>query len=536
MRWFTVLCKSPMCRNGNTGSFEKMLNETCDRCSCWNSCTPDSVATMGWNGSTRCAKDARSAFSRIADAALGGHPNACFTGGRTAWRSRSSFGVSGVLLGRLGAPAPPTTPSNALTLSGDRGTSFTNPSGCVAALAAPNAFSIISTTPGTSAWKSPTTYSVAFAGKYQRSWNCLTFAASQVTTWSSLPIGKRHPKLLSQCRCCNSWQSTRYSMVFIICASAKTAFFSFATRVSSSCGLNATSYRMSNTLGIMYVLSLLCVGECTWNTVWWKSVYAFPRVPDPNHASRFFDPKNVTCSTRCAKPCSSSRSSTLPTCISRCASNRSPGTLLGNTTYLRPFERRPRWISACAGSSSSSKDSTTAGAITSASAVTTELHRPSDDREPGSLEPAEADGSGFAAPAERTCGCAARRLAALGTTRRPRRGATTAACLGGAPTRPAPRERDAPVLAIALVTVREDARLTTARARTPRGWATRGATSDVACGARHVIAHPRFPLFSRNTYDDASALALSWRARDRRDARGGRGRSVSLGNANALPT
>jgi hypothetical protein len=38
----------------------------------------------------------------------------------------------------------------------------------------------------------------------------------------------RPTRLLSQCRCCSSWQSTRYSMVFIICASASTAFFSKA--------------------------------------------------------------------------------------------------------------------------------------------------------------------------------------------------------------------------------------------------------------------------------------------------------------------
>ena len=172
-------------------------------------------------------------------------------------------------------------------------------------------------------------------------------------------------------------------MVFIICASASTAFFSFVTRVSNSCGLNATSYRMSSTLGSMYVLSLLYVGECTWKTVWWKSVYALPRVPEPSHASRFLDPKNVTCSTRCARPCSSSRSSTLPTCISRCASNRSPGVLFGNTTYRRPFARRPRWMSSCAGSSSSSKDTTASGAITSARERATPLHRDSTETEPG---------------------------------------------------------------------------------------------------------------------------------------------------------
>jgi hypothetical protein len=381
-------------------------------------------------------------------------------------------------------------PSNTEVLSGFAGTGPSNPGSCVAGDAAPNACSIISTTPATSAWKSPTTYSVAFAGKYHRSWNCLTFSASHCATWSSLPIGKRHPRLLSQCRCCKSWQSTRYSMVFIICASASTAFFSFATRVSNSCGLNATSYKMSSTLGIMYVLSLLYVGECTWKTVWWKSVYAFPLVPEPSHASLFLDPRNVTCSTRCAKPCSSSRSSTEPTCISKCASKRSPGVLFGSTTYRRPFGRRPRWMSACAGSSSSSSDVTSEGSMTSASARTTEFQRPSPALEPGSFAPAPADGSGLDAAAS-TAGCAARR-APRGTTRRARRGATTAACRG-APTLAPDTAGRGPATGCAIA--RGTARV--ARVPSARGRATRGAASDVARGARAVISDALSNPFSR---------------------------------------
>ncbi len=44
------------------------------------------------------------------------------------------------------------------------------------------------------------------------------------------------------------------------------------------------------------------------------------------------------------RTCSSARSSTLPTCISRCASNRAGGVLLGSSTYCSPLGSRP-WIS-----------------------------------------------------------------------------------------------------------------------------------------------------------------------------------------------
>lgn len=40
-------------------------------------------------------------------------------------------------------------------------------------------------------------------------------------TWSVLPMGKRQPRAFSQCRYCSSWQSTRYSIVFIICGSTR---------------------------------------------------------------------------------------------------------------------------------------------------------------------------------------------------------------------------------------------------------------------------------------------------------------------------
>mmetsp|Transcript_8262 Transcript_8262/g.27402 ORF Transcript_8262/g.27402 Transcript_8262/m.27402 type:complete len:223 (+) Transcript_8262:3046-3714(+) len=112
-----------------------------------------------------------------------------------------------------------------------------------------------------------------------------------------------------------------------------------------------------------------------WNTVWWKSVYALPRVPDPSHWSRFLDPRNVTCSTKCASPCSVSRSSTLPTCISKCASNRPSGTLLGKITYLSPFSSVPRRISSCGGSSSSSNASATVGSTVVASDCNTRDQR-----------------------------------------------------------------------------------------------------------------------------------------------------------------
>jgi hypothetical protein len=67
----------------------------------------------------------------------------------------------------------------------------------------------------------------------------------------------------------------------------------------------------SGTMG--WPVLTLCSGACTWNTVWWKSVYALDRAPVPSSPSRFLLPRNVTCSTTCANPCSSCASSTDPT-------------------------------------------------------------------------------------------------------------------------------------------------------------------------------------------------------------------------------
>lgn len=66
-------------------------------------------------------------------------------------------------------------------------------------------------------------------------------------TWSVLPMGKRDPNAFSSCKYCRSWQSTRYSIVFIICASASTALLSFSIRFTRNSGLNAISASASNT-------------------------------------------------------------------------------------------------------------------------------------------------------------------------------------------------------------------------------------------------------------------------------------------------
>ena len=84
------------------------------------------------------------------------------------------------------------------------------------------------------------------------------------------------------------------------------------------------------------------MGECTWNTVWWKSVYALLRAPVPISISRFREPRKVICSTMCEIPCWSFNSSTEPTCIWRWASNRPGGDLFGTMMYSKPLARRPR--------------------------------------------------------------------------------------------------------------------------------------------------------------------------------------------------
>ena len=78
--------------------------------------------------------------------------------------------------------------------------------------------------------------------------------------------------------------------------------------------------RACGSIGVACGEDVLVSGACTWNTVWWKSVYALERAPVPSSCSRRKLPRNVTCSTRCASPCWSGRSSTLPA--------RSGGTIL----------------------------------------------------------------------------------------------------------------------------------------------------------------------------------------------------------------
>lgn len=122
---------------------------------------------------------------------------------------------------------------------------------------------------------SPTMYKVAFAGKYQRSWNFLILSASHFLICSSNPIGNLLLSLFSECRCCSNyiqknnnvkkhndndndinqqlindfqnnkkklwftWQSTRYSIVFIICNSERIARRSFSTREERNFGWKA---------------------------------------------------------------------------------------------------------------------------------------------------------------------------------------------------------------------------------------------------------------------------------------------------------
>ena len=102
-----------------------MLKLTWLRCSCWNSCTPLSLATNGrYGSSTPAAFAALSAASMIL-AADGGTPYACLTGGLTACLCRITGGSD------VGSPV-----ASSISTAG---------------AASPKAFSIISTTPGTSA-------------------------------------------------------------------------------------------------------------------------------------------------------------------------------------------------------------------------------------------------------------------------------------------------------------------------------------------------------------------------------------------------
>lgn len=56
---------------------------------------------------------------------------------------------------------------------------------------------------------SPTMYKVAFAGKYECSWNFLILSASNFLICSSNPIGSLLPSLFSECKCCWQLCSTR---------------------------------------------------------------------------------------------------------------------------------------------------------------------------------------------------------------------------------------------------------------------------------------------------------------------------------------
>mmetsp|Transcript_10158 Transcript_10158/g.61821 ORF Transcript_10158/g.61821 Transcript_10158/m.61821 type:complete len:249 (-) Transcript_10158:27-773(-) len=151
-------------------------------------------------------------------------------------------------------------------------------------------------------------------------------------------------------------------MVFIICASASTARRSFSILPGRNSGSKAISRSASSTCGSSGAPVNVSSGAWTWNTVWWKSVYALLLHPVPSSPSLFLLPRNVTCSTRCATPCSSSFSSTLPVCTSRWASNLLGGTALGSTTYRSPLDSVPTRSSSCSFSFCSS--SPCAGAAT----------------------------------------------------------------------------------------------------------------------------------------------------------------------------
>lgn len=56
---------------------------------------------------------------------------------------------------------------------------------------------------------SPTRYNVAFAGKYQRSWNFLILSASHFLICSSNPIGNLLLSLFSECKYCNNYTNKR---------------------------------------------------------------------------------------------------------------------------------------------------------------------------------------------------------------------------------------------------------------------------------------------------------------------------------------
>mmetsp|Transcript_39203 Transcript_39203/g.47469 ORF Transcript_39203/g.47469 Transcript_39203/m.47469 type:complete len:225 (-) Transcript_39203:442-1116(-) len=153
-----------------TGTFWKRESENCG-CRAWRKMfTPASWATWDPPGTS---------------SGLKGVPNAWRTGGRSWCRC-------------LTGPMDPSGNS-----SRARGS-------------CPKAVSMSCSTSGMVLPKSPTMYKVAFAGKYHRLWNALRCSTCEISTLFELPMGKRCPSLFSAWRLCRSWQSTLYSIVFII--------------------------------------------------------------------------------------------------------------------------------------------------------------------------------------------------------------------------------------------------------------------------------------------------------------------------------
>jgi hypothetical protein len=190
-------------------------------------------------------------------------PHTCSTGGRAECRALSAPVVAATSWAAVGC-RPPTAAGGASPAAGTR------PAGT-----RPNAASTAAAADAGSPPRSPTRYRVALPGQYQCDQNSSRSARCQRRTWSGRPIGNRSPSAFSPCSHFNSWQSTRYSIVFIICASASTAARSFSSRAGSSSGSNAISARAASTWGSMAGEPGAeddARGACTWKTVWWKSV------------------------------------------------------------------------------------------------------------------------------------------------------------------------------------------------------------------------------------------------------------------------
>ena len=165
--------------------------------------------------------------------------------------------------------APPIARAASASSAGPGGCARTRPGGSLPKVAS---ISARASSSGRSSW--PTRYSVALAGKYQSPQNSSSASRPQRATCSILPIGKRQPSAFSSCRNCSSWQSTRYSIEFIICASAITARRSFSMRPGKNCGANAISASASSTCA-----RRAAARAAAWAAAWAAARRGAPRGP-----------------------------------------------------------------------------------------------------------------------------------------------------------------------------------------------------------------------------------------------------------------